>query len=208
VTHPGPITRLGAQQDARRELAKGIYHRSSDPLVVRAVRDFGHLVDRVLAKFNGAGTGSDLGALAIVAVLLAVVAIVIWRVGPPRRAAGATGAVLAGTRLTTAEEHRGRSEQAAAEGDWPTAVVERMRAIARELEERGVLIPRPGRTATELAREAGALLPAAQAAIDAAASTFNDVAYGGGPAGRDRLTVMAAADEQVRAGARSVVAAR
>ncbi len=39
--------------------------------------------------------------------------------------------------------------------------------------------PRPGRTADELAAEAGAVLPGETAALGAAARLFDDVRYGG-----------------------------
>ncbi len=62
---------------------------------------------------------------------------------------------------------------------WAEAIRERLRAIARELEQRGVLDPRPGRTAAELSREAGAQLPALAEDLRNAASIFDRVWYGG-----------------------------
>ena len=41
------------------------------------------------------------------------------------------------------------------QGNWSAAIRHRLRAVARQLEESGVLNPVPGRTATELARDAG-----------------------------------------------------
>jgi hypothetical protein len=55
-----------------------------------------------------------------------------------------------------------------------------------ELEERGILAPRLGRTADELAAEAGRLLPALGTDLGSAARLFDDVRYGdrdGTPAG-------------------------
>jgi len=85
----------------------------------------------------------------------------------PRRSAS-QGAVLPAGRPSSAADHRSLAEQAADRADWHTAVIERMRAIARELEERSVLDARAGRTATELAREAGRMLPNAVGALGAA----------------------------------------
>jgi hypothetical protein len=189
-------------------LSKAIYHRHSDPLAVRAVRGFGHLIDRALsAAVNHAPSGS-FGALAVVVAgcAVAAVSIIAWRVGPPRRSAS-PGAVLAAGRPTSAAEHRTLAEHAAAGADWRAAVIEWMRAIARELEERGVLEPRLGRTATELAREAGRLLPEAVRDLAAAADTFNTIAYGDTAGSASDVEVMVAADQLVRRAARVRVVA-
>jgi hypothetical protein len=196
---PTPVTREGAQHAAQHELSKAIYHRNSDPLAVRAVRGFGHLIDRALnAALHHAPAGS-FGALAIVLIVgvIAVFSLVGWRVGVPRRAAS-HGVVLPAGRPAAAADHRRLAAQAAAESNWRIAVVERMRAIARELEERSVLEPRAGRTATELADEAGRLLPHGREALRAAADIFNQVAYGDRAAQARDVEVMVAADDLVR----------
>ena len=59
----------------------------------------------------------------------------------------------------TARQLRDASAACAAEGDYSTAVLQRLRAIATSCEERGILVPDAGRTADELAMQAGALLP-------------------------------------------------
>jgi Domain of unknown function (DUF4129) len=207
MSTPDPITRLGAQRDAQHELSKAIYRHNSEPLPVRAVRALGHLIDHLLNKLGGVGLAGSGGAIALVVVLVVVAALVFWRVGAPRRAL-AFGAVLSSGQSVSAAEHRARSERAADAADWHTAVVERMRAIARELEERSVVEPRAGRTATELAREAGAVLPVAASGLRAAADVFNDVAYGGLEAGRAHLEVLLAADKTIRQSGRSTVLAR
>jgi hypothetical protein len=208
MIHPSPVTRDGAQHAAQHELSKAIYHRNSDPLAVRAVRGFGHLIDRALgAALKHAPSGS-IGALAVVVIVLVVVAVglIVWRVGLPRRSAS-QGSVLPAGRPSSAADHRWLSEQAADRADWHTAVIERMRAIARELEERRVLDARAGRTATELAREAGRVLPNAVGALSAAADTFNAIAYGGGTADASDVEVMVVADGLVRQSVRSKVLA-
>jgi hypothetical protein len=204
ITRP-PITRDGAQHEAHSELARPIYHRGGEPLAVRAVRGFGHLLDRILgAAFKHAPTGNH-GALALVGLVLVVAAaIVVWRVGVPRRAAR-VGAVLSPSRAMSAADHRGLAERAADDGDVHTAVVERMRAVARELEERGVLDQRPGRTATELTDQAAIQLPGDAAALRAAARAFNEVAYGDATATPAHLASVVAADDLVRQTRRTLV---
>ena len=66
----------------------------------------------------------------------------------------------------------------AAAGDHAAAIIESVRAIAVELEERGVLPPRVGRTANEFAAEAAQPLPGHAAGLREAARLFDDVRYG------------------------------
>jgi hypothetical protein len=199
-----PITRDGAQHDARRELSKAIYHRSGDPWPVRALHWFSHLLGRLLSATARHAPAGDVGALALVVVIVALIGLVIWRVGVPRRTP-ASEALFADVSRLTAADHRALADAAAARGDWHAAVVERMRAIARELEERGVVDDRPGRTATEVAAQAGVQLPDHADRLRAAASTFNDVAYGEAPAGPAQVAVLVAADEVVRRDRRAAV---
>jgi hypothetical protein len=84
------------------------------------------------------------------------------------------------------------------EGQFAEAVREWMRAIVRELETRGVLEPRPGRTADEVAREAGAAVPAVAADLRTAATVFDEVWYGGRPATAQAEAVLRQADRRVQ----------
>lgn len=204
MTQPGPVTRLGAQRAAARELSKAIYHRGSEPLPVRAVHAVGRLIDHALTAALAAAPAGSAGALALIVVIAVVVIVIVWRVGAPQRALS-IGAVLPVGRSVSAAEHRLLAERAADVADWHTAVIERMRAVARELEERSVLESRAGRTATELTRESARLLPLAAAELGAAGDTFNDIAYGGGEATLADLEVMITADSAVRQSARSQV---
>jgi hypothetical protein len=193
---PPPITRSGAQHDARHELSKAIYHRQQDPLVVRAIKAVGHWLSSVL---EGAATsgGGGLGIALLVLLAVIVVLVVLRRVGPLRRTAAVTGGVLPSGRVLTAAEHRALADAAAARGDHETAVLEQMRAVVRALEERGVIEPRPGRTAAEVARDGGDGMTSATPVLVAAARTFDDVVYGGSAAGPDEVETLRAADRAV-----------
>ena len=82
-----------------------------------------------------------------------------------------------------------------------------MRAIVRELETRGVLEPRPGRTADEVAREAGAAVPAVAADLRTAATVFDEVWYGGRPATAQADALLRQADQRVQRAQLAVVGA-
>ena len=73
-----------------------------------------------------------------------------------------------------------------------------MRAIVRELETRGVLDPRPGRTAAEVAREAGGLVPSVAGELRGGARVFDEIWYGGRPATAGADAAMREADQRVR----------
>ena len=103
--------------------------------------------------------------------------------------APALGSLLQGKRLS-ARDHRENAERQAAAGDFTAAIVESVRAIAVDLEERGVFPARVGRTADELAAEASRVLPDHAAGLRDAARLFDDVRYGeraGTAAGYERL---------------------
>jgi hypothetical protein len=99
----------------------------------------------------------------------------------------------------TARDYRRAAERLAAAGDYASAIVETVRAIAADLEERGVLRPRPGRTAGELAAEAGRELPSQADDLRMATRLFDDIRYGekhGSPAGYQLVSRVA---ENIRA---------
>jgi hypothetical protein len=98
----------------------------------------------------------------------------------------------------TAAQHRETAERYAAEGDWTAAIRHRLRAIARQLEETGVLNPAPGRTANELARDAGQALPHLTDELSEAATAFNDVTYGEVPGTQDAYQTIADLDDHLR----------
>jgi len=193
-----PINRDDARRRAHAELSHAIYHRYDDTLPVRIVkaieRFLSHLFDSAASSSPSSGTGGFLFVL----LFVAIVAIAWWRLGPVARTAHVSTDVLADTTMTAAE-HRRRATAAAETGDWKTAVIERMRAIARGLEQRALLDPRPGRTADELAAEAGRMLPAASDLLATAATTFDAVAYGDRTATTDDYEVIRRADDAATA---------
>jgi hypothetical protein len=79
-----------------------------------------------------------------------------------------------------------------------------MRAVVRELEVRGVLEPRLGRTADEVAAEAGAQVPGIGAPLRAAATIFDEVWYGGRPGTAEGYGAVRQVDEQLRHAALAV----
>jgi hypothetical protein len=190
---PPGIHRIPAQQLARRELARSIYQPS---LWARLIQD-------LTRWLNGLSIGPAKGGwwllVVLIIVLVLVISGVLYRIGPMGRSRRQpSGALLGGTQLTAAD-YRRDAEQRADGGDYAGAIIQRVRAIAVELETRGVLLPRPGRTASELAAEAAGALPDSAAGLQAAARLFDDVRYGdrtGTPAGYEQVRQL---DESIRA---------
>jgi hypothetical protein len=195
---PVDITREAAQQAARAELAKPAYHQAEPNPIERATQwlfdRLGELLDRAAA----ATPGGPFGIVVLVLLLAAVIVVVRWRVGPVRRAGVETQELFAG-RVMTAAEHRAAADQHAAAGRWAEAVRERLRAIVRGLEARGLLEPRPGRTADEAAAEGAAVLPGCGPGLREAARRFDEVWYGGRPASTAMDAQFRALDDQVSA---------
>jgi hypothetical protein len=84
------------------------------------------------------------------------------------------------------------ADRYAAEGRFAEAVRERLRAMVRELVDRGVITHRPGWTVTELAREAGASRPPVAPPMRDASGIFSDIWYGKRPASSEHDSRMRA----------------
>ncbi|MCF6387651.1 DUF4129 domain-containing protein [Mycobacterium sp. MBM] len=164
-----------AHDAAQRELAKPSYPRPSltDQLLT--------WLDDILYKVftDGSWLPGKWILLALLLTLLALAGFVVIRIArrTMRTDPESIGGLFAAGQLT-ADQHRAESEQAAAQGDWAAAIGHRLRAVARELEQASILDQVPGRTATELARDAGAARPDLQSEFHAAADIFNAVTYG------------------------------
>ena len=74
------------------------------------------------------------------------------------------------------------ADRYAAEGRFAEAVRERLRAIVRDLVDRGVIQHRPGWTVTELAIAATAVRPAVDRPLTEATMIFSEIWYGQRPA--------------------------
>ena len=191
------VDRDAARDAAERELRRREYVEAQPSLVTRflgrVLRELGELLERAA----GAAPGGRLGLLALLVLLGLLVAVVLTRVGPLARSRR-PAALFAGSAVLTADEHRAQAQAAAEQGRWAEAVRERLRAVVRELEARGALDPRPGRTAGEVARDGGAAVPDVAADLRRAAVLFDEVWYGGRPADASSYAVLVAVDERVR----------
>lgn len=187
---PPGIGRMQAQRLARAELSKPEYHRHI-PLAQHIIAVILGFAARVFHAATGVVPGGWWGLIALVALAVIVTAGVLNWIGLLARTRRAPGPLTADGAVRTARQHRQEAQRLAGTGDYAAAIIECVRAIAAELEERGVLPPRAGRTADELADDAGHALPAHAGALRDAARLFDEVRYGQRPGtrqGYERLT--------------------
>lgn len=169
--------RVPAQRLARRELARSIYRPS---FWHRIINDISRWLNKLLGAVGPQKTGWWTLIVLLCVSILVIAGVIIW-IGPARRSRRQRASPIMTGRPLTAADHRREAEKLAEAGDYAGAIIERFRAIAVELESRGVLPPRPGRTASELAAEAAGPVPASAAGLRAAALLFDDVRYGDRP---------------------------
>ena len=201
----GGLSRDAARDAAREELSRREYDDAQPPLVVRVVGRALRWVGELLDSAAGAVPGGRVGLLLLLLLLVGFVAVVLSRIGPLSRRGPSRSPLFEGSAVRTAAEHRELADRAARDGAFAEAVRERLRAVVRELEARGVLDPRPGRTAGEVARDGGAAVPAVADDLHRAAVLFDEVWYGGRPADAASYAALVAVDERVRS-SRLVVA--
>ncbi len=169
------VDRDTAHQAAQHELAKPIYPKGS--LTERLLEWLDDLLYRIVQEGSTLPGGwFTISVLLIILVVAVVVAVRIVR-RTMRTNRGREPSLFDSQELSAAQ-HRATAERYAAEGNWAAAIRHRLRAVARQLEEDGVLNPVPGRTATELAKDAGAVVPDLAGELLQAAEAFNDVTYG------------------------------
>lgn len=189
-----------ARRWAADELADPVYH-DTPSLLDRIIEWVMQLVERIFA--GGQGTGADPRVVAIVtlAVVLAVALVALWVAGPVRRSRKGPKerAVFDAADVRTAEQMRHASLTAAGRLDWHLAVLERFRAIVRSLEERTLLEERAGRTAHEVAVDAGATMPEHAAALLEASAVFDEVCYGDGEGSEPEYRSLVELDEALLA---------
>lgn len=176
---PGPVVEIGreaARQAAAEELSRGRYAEES--LLERVWRWLWEGFVALLNRIGGGGAEGLVSLVLLVLVLAGLVALLVWSLRGITRTRRTRAAQMFADVVTTADEHRRAAEERAREGRWAAAVQERVRALARTLEERDILSPSPGRTADELAAEAGVLLPSLSGELAGAARLFDAVTYG------------------------------
>jgi len=188
------------RRTAREILSRPQYHWDHGPNRLERLADW---IARQLSKL---GTPFGLPTLPtwmgwlVLALVAALVVTAIWLSRSrwtaagrrPRRGGGRDVVVEAGEE---AVDWAAEVERCEAEGRWRDGLRARFRVLVGDLAGRGVLPDLVGRTTGELAGDVRGRAPAAAPAFDAATRLFEEVWYGGAPAGpaeRDRFAALAA----------------
>jgi uncharacterized protein DUF4129 len=191
------IDRDAAHQAAQRELAKPVYPKASP------TQRFHEWVHELLYRLVEAGSSLPGGWFTLSVLLTLLIAGIMIAIRVARRAIRTHRGAdyqLFDTGQLSSGQHRATAEGFATEGNWTAAIRHRLRAVARGLEETGVLNPAPGRTANELACDAGASIPHLASELSRAATTFNDVTYGEQPGTRAAYQMIIDLDDHLRFG--------
>jgi hypothetical protein len=192
---PIDIDRDAAHDAAQHELAKPIYPKAS--LTDRLSEWIDELLYRIMLK--GSALPGGWFTITVLLIVLAVAMVVAIRVARQTMRTNRSGDYeLFGAHELSAVQHRATAERYAATGNWAAAIRHRLRAVARQLEESGVLNPVPGRTATELARDAGQAVHDLSGQLLRAADAFNEVTYGEQPGTESAYRMIADLDDRLR----------
>lgn len=190
-----------ARRWAERELDDRAYDIAQPTVIDRAARAVAEFVEGLLGGEVPTNWGGALALiLAVVIVAIIVAAFFIW--GRPRAQARSTRAALdlfGDTEARTAAELRRDAAGRAASGDWDQAIVLRFRALARGLDERGIVETPPGATVHAFARAAARALPSEAERLEGAAGVFDDVRYLRRPGTRAAYDAVSSADEAAQA---------
>ncbi len=193
---PIDVDRDPARNEAIRELLKSEYAKES--LLDRVMRAVNQFVGDLLDQESVGVIGSVTARIVLAAIVAAAVVAVILVARRTSRSGTARREGVFGDGRRTAAEHRDAAERLAAQERWAEAVRERLRAVARDLEDRVIIDVTPGRTAGELAAEAGRALPDLAAHLAEAARVFDDVTYGEAPGSAASYAILRDLDDRLR----------
>ncbi|MBI2694714.1 DUF4129 domain-containing protein [Mycobacterium nebraskense] len=197
------IDRDAAHQAAQDELNKPIYAKgSADQQLAEWLNE---TIYRLLQKTSSLPGGWLTATVLFIMLAIALAAAVHLARRTMRTNRGGDYQLFEAAQLTAAQ-HRATAESYAAQGEWAAAIRHRLRAVARQLEETGVLNPAPGRTANELASDAGTALPHLAGELSQAATAFNDVTYGEQPGTPSAYRMIADLDDHLRSRSAAVLA--
>jgi hypothetical protein len=164
-------------ETVHRVLSRAEYRRPGPSPLQRLRQDVFDWIARELGGLVGAG----IGAWIALAVVVALVALVAWRLVAGMTRDPGHGVAVSTARVRPATEWRAEAEAHERAGEWRQAVRCRYRALVADLAGRGLLQEVPGRTAGEYRAELGDTLPTAAPPFRGATELFEGAWYGRRP---------------------------
>ena len=186
---PGP-----ARAWLERELSRPEYQRS---LLDRFLGWLQDLWSVLVDGAQGTSSRSAGAAVLVTVVLLALAAVLVSKLRTDPAVRAGVGPTLTMSEVS-AEEHRARAVEALAAGDPSRALVEAYRALATRAVRRGLVDPRPGLTAHELAIHLAPRFPEHREALLDAGRCFDQVFYGEQPVTGAAATAVLELDDALR----------
>lgn len=185
---------------AEEELSRTIYQEARPTAFDRWAQG---VAEFLLDLFTGEGGGSlgPWGVILAGAIILAalIAALLFWGLPRRSRALPRTRVDLLGdSDDRTAAQLRADAERSARSGAWAEATILCFRALARGLLERDLIDPAPGATAHAIAREAASAFASEAAALETAATLFDEVRYLERPGAEEHYRLVAELDERMR----------
>ncbi|HEV7811541.1 MAG TPA: DUF4129 domain-containing protein [Leifsonia sp.] len=181
-----------------RELARPPYRAAEPSWFDRLASLFWDWLTNLLGSGIGASQSLIWGFVLLVLVAGLVAAYLVY--GPPRRnrRSRVPGALFGNDDDRDAATIRSAAEGAAAAEEWPLAIEEMFRAIARGLAERAVLSTTPGTTASGFALRARDYFPALDRELRSSAAVFDDVRYLDRPGSAAQFAQVAGLERELR----------
>ncbi len=188
-----------ARRWAEEELSRPVYAEATPTIFDIWARDIGRFIAELFTSQGGGQLGPWSIVLAVVIIVGALIAALLYWGVPRRSRAIATRRVdlLGDSDNRSAAQLRADAARSARAGDFAEATILRYRAIARSLLEREAIDPAPGATAQAIAREAAEVFPDERAALSHAASAFDGVRYLGHPGSAENYELLRALDDRL-----------
>lgn len=162
------------------ELSKDAYQATGRSWIERFftwLRGLFDGLDQASGNLGFAGVPGAVIAIVIAVLLVALIALIVW--GPLRSSRRRRAShVVFEDDARDSRTMRSAAASAAARGDWTLAVIERFRAMVRDVEDSGWVAVTPGMTAYEFVTEAGRKVPPLAGELDWAGDLFDRIRYG------------------------------
>ena len=180
------------------ELSKPEYQEAKPTWIDLLVNAFWEWIQSL--QFGEVQGPPALGLGIIVAVIVVGLIVAFLVFGMPRlnRRSKVTGTLFGEDDDRDAAAMRKAAQDAAARGDYSTAVAELFRSIARGLAERTIVITTPGTTAHDFSLRAATSFPGFEGRLAEAAAAFDDVRYLGGDGTAEQYEALASLERDLR----------
>lgn len=155
-----------------------------------------------LARLLSTVVSAGIGAWLVVAIIVGLVALVVWRLARDVSRDPGRGVTVQTARVRPAADWRAEAEAHERAGEWRQALRCRYRALVADLAARGFLEEIPGRTAGEYRAELDGSLPSAAPPFHGATELFEGAWYGHRPTGEPDAAKFRELEDSVLAAAR------